>query len=207
MIASRGRAPLAPTNRLRHSSALMTACCVAALFALNTSARAATAIDTAQPFYLASQLGSAVNPDFQGGTLRIDTAAPAIGSDFTVEAYPTNTIDAFGNSATFSGSFSGAGPLTFTDSVGTGKTTLTGTSSYTGTTTISAGTLAITGTGAIAASSSVIDNGTVDISGVTYLIEFNSLAGSGGPDPGARDHHFDECRRTVFPATSRAPAI
>jgi autotransporter-associated beta strand repeat len=99
-----------------------------------------SSIDTSAPYYLSSQLGITVRPDFQGGTLRIDEINPTYGQDFNVEAYPGNTIELSGGQVTFSGVFSGAGSL---QQIGNGTTILTGTYTYAGDTTITDGTLQI----------------------------------------------------------------
>ena len=144
-----------------------------------TSPSSSSPIDTTSPYYLASNLGTTVTSDFQGGTLRVD-AGGTIASDFSVGAYAGNTIDAYGNDATFSGTLSGTGGLTFTDSTADGHTiTLTGTNTYNGATAIDSGvTLALTGTGSIANSAVGVD-GTFDISGTTAGASIVSLSGSG----------------------------
>ncbi|ESQ76010.1 hypothetical protein ABAC402_06080 [Asticcacaulis sp. AC402] len=90
-------------------------------YALNISP-----IDTAEPYYLASELGQWVTPDFEGGTLRMDQVGGVYGQNFTVSASAGNTIDAFGHTATFTGNFSNAttgvpGSITLSDSVGGGQ--------------------------------------------------------------------------------------
>lgn len=63
--------------------------------------------------------------------------------------------------------------------VGTGTLTLTNVNTYTGATTISAGTLALSGSGDISSSSSVIVNGTFDISASSFSsVLVTTLAGS-----------------------------
>jgi autotransporter-associated beta strand protein len=137
-----------------------------------------TPIDTSAPFFLASNLGSTVTPDFQGGVLETDITS--ITPNFTVEAFSTNTIDSIGNNAIFSGVLSGAGGLTIEDTVGGGSVTFTGVNTYTGATIIdSSGTLALAGSGSIAASSGVADNGVFDISQTTSGASIASLSGSG----------------------------
>ncbi len=80
-----------------------------------------------------------------GGTLAV-TGATTIDNAVTLGA-SSGTVDAVGNTVTFSGTISGGGSLTKT---GAGTLTLSGTSSYTGTTTISAGTLLVAASGALA---------------------------------------------------------
>ena len=136
--------------------------------------------------YPASALGS--SPAFLGGTLQLDTAT-TIGSNFDVENYSTNTIDADGHVATLSGALTGNGPLTFTDSVGGGDIILTNSgNTYSGATTINSGAvLSLSGSGTIALSSSVTDNGTFDISGTASGASIISLAGGGGVNLGAQN--------------------
>ncbi len=128
----------------------------------------------------ASALGSAGNGDFKGGTLKLDTAA-TIANNFTVENVAANTIDIDGNAATLSGVFSGAGPLTFTDSVGGGNATISNSANtFTGITTINSGaTLSLSGAGMIATSAGVVDNGTFNIAPTTAGASIISLSGAG----------------------------
>ncbi|HVN00876.1 MAG TPA: autotransporter-associated beta strand repeat-containing protein [Caulobacteraceae bacterium] len=127
------------------------------------AAHAATPIDTAQPFYLQSQVGTTVNPDFQGGKLRDDQNNVTDNNNYNVENFPTNTIDAFGHTTTFTGAFSGAGPLTITDSVGGGAVVATGASVIGGTLTINNGATLQWGSGGsaflVGAGNAVVDNG------------------------------------------------
>ena len=78
-------------------------------------------------------------------------------------------------SGTFAGNISGRGGLVLTG----GTETLAGTSTYAGNTSITAGTLALAGASSIASSSSVIDNGTFDISGASGNETIAALTGSG----------------------------
>jgi len=99
--------------------------------AISSALPSLSAIDLAQPFYLASTLDTAVSPDFRGGVLRMDTAGTTNSDNFTVDNSSTNTIDAFGNAATFAGNFLNAvtgtpGNLHLTDSVGGGKLGIAG---------------------------------------------------------------------------------
>jgi autotransporter-associated beta strand protein len=100
---------------------------------------AASPIDTAQPFYRQSGVGTTVLPDFQGGTLRINQASATDNNNYTVENFATNKIDAFGHSIIFTGTFSGAGPLEIADSAGGGSIIVTGDSILDGTLTIDKG--------------------------------------------------------------------
>jgi autotransporter-associated beta strand protein len=85
---------------------------------------------------------------------------------------------------TYTGAIWGAGGL----HIAAGSETLTGANTYAGWTTIDSGaTLALWGTGSIAASSSVIANGTFDISNTTGGAWVTSLAGSGWVNLGAQN--------------------
>jgi autotransporter-associated beta strand protein len=111
-------------------------------------------IDTAADSYSAADLGTTVNPAFEGGTLLADTAS--VTSAFTLND-AGGTIEAQSAiAATFSGDMSNAsgastGGLTITNS-GTGRSvTLTGTNTYGGATTVATGaTLTLSGSGSIA---------------------------------------------------------
>src|ERR1700689_1286193 len=112
--------------------------CASAAAVLNGSAQANSNIESGST-YLSTNLGKSVNPDFKGGTLQLNSTA-AITDNVTLENYPGNTIDSDGNAVTMSGAFTGAGPITFLDSVGGGSVTLTSTANtYTGITTINSG--------------------------------------------------------------------
>jgi fibronectin-binding autotransporter adhesin len=79
--------------------------------------------------------------------------------------------------ALISAVLSGTGGLNKTD---LGTALLTGVNTYTGLTTISSGTLRLDGAGSIAASSGVVDNGVLQISGVTGTsASIKSLSGNG----------------------------
>jgi autotransporter-associated beta strand protein len=136
-----------------------------------------------------STLGSGDTPNFNGGTLLVDSAGP-FAQNFTMQVGTTgaatvSTLDENGKNVTFSGVFSDGsstsiGSIVFADSVGGGKVTLTGVSTYTGTTTINSGaTLALGGTGSIALSTGMTDNGTFDISATSAGASITSLSGSG----------------------------
>jgi fibronectin-binding autotransporter adhesin len=140
-----------------------------------------------------------------GNTYTVTTTT--ISDNFALKNNPANTIDINGKTATINGAFTGSGPITFTDTVGNGDLTLTSANStYTGSTTIASGAeLSLSGTASIADSgnpssanstttttavvtvplSSVIDNGTFDISAETAGTSITSLAGSGTVNLGA----------------------
>jgi fibronectin-binding autotransporter adhesin len=135
--------------------------------------------------YLASNLGTTVDPVFRGGSLQTDQANGAYSQNFTLDGSGANTIDQTGNASTFSGVFSNAvsgtpGSIIIANSTTGGSVTFSGVSTYTGATTIGTGAaLALAGAGSIATSSGVADNGTFDISATTSGASIASLSGSG----------------------------
>jgi fibronectin-binding autotransporter adhesin len=137
-------------------------------------------IGTDASYYLASNLGSTVTPTFQGGTLQIDTGN-TITSNFTVGAYSGNTIDADGHIATLSGTLSGTGGMTFTNSTGSGQIVLSGANAYNGSTTITGVTLVAGATNTLSASSVVTlsntANSVLNLNGYNQTIL--SLSGGG----------------------------
>jgi fibronectin-binding autotransporter adhesin len=165
---------------------------LAALLALAGGAAPAIAhaqasdIDTAQPAYLASGLGTTVNPAFRGGVLKTDQPGGAYAHSFTLDGSGANTIDQAGATTTFSGTFSDAamgtpGSLILDDSVGGGGLTLSGASTYTGATTVRAGTLSLTGR--IDSSSGVAltgVNAVFDVSNLSSSTEIKGLSGVAG---------------------------
>ena len=120
------------------------------------------------------------------GTFDISgTAAGATISSLTgtgAVALGGRTLTLANAAGTFAGTVHGGGGLT----VAGGTQTLSGANAYTGTTTVNAGTLALTGSGRVAASSSVVDNGTFDISGTTAGATINALTGTGTVALGSR---------------------
>ena len=92
------------TSRLRLR--LCALLCTAATLALSDGALAASNIDNGKTDQ-SSDLGGSVNPDFKGGTLQISNT-DTITSNFAVENFAGNTIDADGHVATMSGAFTGA---------------------------------------------------------------------------------------------------
>ena len=88
----------------------------------------------------ASLLANTLLPQFQGGTLTV-SAAGTFANNFTLDDSSTNSMDAAGNNATFSGVFSdqtgSQGAINFLNSTANGAVlTLTGQSTYSGLTTI-----------------------------------------------------------------------
>ena len=166
-------------------TAFATGICAVTVVAFHDTAVAGSNITTGSTS-LASNLGGSVNPDFDGGTLELDSST-TISKDFTVEDVSTNTIDIYGKTVTMSGAFTGAGPMTFADSVGGGNLTLTSSDNdYTGATTINSGaTLSLSDSGIISSSSNLTNNGTFDISATTSGASVVSLRGSGSVRLGA----------------------
>ncbi|HJW40784.1 MAG TPA: autotransporter domain-containing protein [Rhizomicrobium sp.] len=128
------------------------------------AAQAATPIDTNQLFYLQSNVGTTVLPDFQGGTLRLNVNGATDTHAYNVENFSTNTIDEFGDTVTFTGGISGTGPLTFVDSVGGGNVIVTGADVIGGAVTIDTGATLTWGNGTggaflIGPGNAVTDNG------------------------------------------------
>ncbi|BEI34804.1 hypothetical protein PHIN6_03220 [Polynucleobacter sp. HIN6] len=122
-----------------------------------------------------SQLGSAVNPYFTGGSLQLGLSE-TVSSNFVLDGSGIMIAPSSG-SATVSGVMSGSGSLTIS---GPGSLVLSGNNTYTGATTINPGSqLALLGSGSIAQSSVVQVDGVLDISATTNGASIQSLAGSG----------------------------
>ncbi|AXB78365.1 autotransporter domain-containing protein [Novosphingobium sp. P6W] len=141
-------------------------------------------IDTANPNYSSSNLGTSVNPAFAGGTLLIDQNGQTYPNNFTLDDTPTNTIEMNGNTAVLSGTFSDSsagtrGTVTYADTGGGGQVTLTGVSTYTGSTTITSGTLALAGEGTLGAdtASTAVNGGTLDLGGTSQVQSTLTQAG------------------------------
>jgi autotransporter-associated beta strand protein len=106
----------------------------------------------------------------QGSDLTSNMAA-------TLTAGTHFTFDTQGLNADWSGVLSGDGALT---KAGDGTLTLSAANTYGGTTTIDRGTLALVGAGDISNSAGLVDNGTLDISGMVAAgITLPNLSGSG----------------------------
>jgi fibronectin-binding autotransporter adhesin len=171
---------------LSRRRALLATTAATVIAGFGTVAHAATPIDTAQPFYNQSDVGTTVNPDFQGGTLRDNVNAVTDNNTYNVENFPTNTIDEFGNTVTFTGAFSGAGPLTFADSVGGGNAIFTGTSVLGGAVTVNSSATLTWGNGTggaflIGPGNAVVDNGSLvmDFGGASGVIGDVPISGTG----------------------------
>ena len=136
--------------------------------------------------YSADNIGTTVNPAFQGGTLQAITSKN-LQTAFTLDSSNTNTIDQHGIAIGFSGVISDAvakvpGNIIIANSGVDGGVFLGGANTYTGTTTINSGAaLYLSGAGSIS-SSPILDNGMLDLTlssqdGSGSII--TSLSGSG----------------------------
>ena len=166
--------------------ALLASTAATVIAGFGAAAHAATPIDTAQPFYNQSDVGTTVNPDFQGGTLRDNVNAVTDTHAYNIENFPTNTVDEFGNTVTFTGTFSGAGPLTLTDSVGGGNAIFTGTNVLGGAVTVDTGAKLTWGNGTggaflIGPGNAVVDNGSLvmDFGGASGVVGAVPISGTG----------------------------
>ena len=116
--------------------------------------------------FTTSDVGSIVNPKFDGGTL-IAGATSTLSTNFAITA-KNGTLASNGFNPTYSGVFSNepgaVGSLTISGDVG--SVSLSGVNTYTGTTSISPGaTMLLLGSGSISASRSVCNSGTLNIAG------------------------------------------
>jgi outer membrane autotransporter protein len=148
-----------------------------------TSGTSSSPIDTSASYYLASNLGTTVTPDFKGGTLRID-ASGVISNAFMVEAYTGNAIDSYGHIGIFSGALSGVGGLTIKDSIGGGAVVFTGANIYSGGTTINQGATLQLGNGGTTGSiiGDVTNNGTLIYNRSDAIAYSSVISGSGRLD-------------------------
>ena len=148
-----------------------------------------TNIDLQKPYYLGTNLGTSVNPAFEGGTLKLDQSG-FYASDFTINSLG-GILDADGNESRFKGIFSDlsgtqGGDLTITDSTGTnGKVTFEAMNTYTGKTNIKDTTLMLANSGDISSSKEVALTGhqsVFDISNVatgeTSVQDLSGVSGS-----------------------------
>ena len=124
-----------------------------------------TPINTTGASMQSSNLGTTLDPDFQGGTLSIVNGATTLSQNFTVSNVAGNSIDAGGNNAVFSGVLSGAGGITFSNSVSNNSViTLTGANTYSGVTAINSGATLSVGAGGTTGSigpGQVVNQGTL----------------------------------------------
>ncbi|MBU3639548.1 S-layer family protein [Polynucleobacter sp. AP-RePozz3-80-G7] len=130
-----------------------------------------TNITGAGTIYQSSNLGTTVNPVFDGGTLQVSSTGN-IANNFTVNGN-NGVIDQNSVASNFTGVISNAsagspGSITITNSGSGGSVTFSGENTYTGSTTINNGaTLALSGAGSVSQSSGVTNNGTFNIAGKT----------------------------------------
>jgi autotransporter-associated beta strand protein len=111
-------------------------------------------IDTNAAYYLASNLGTTVNPVFAGGTL-VANGSGIVSNAFTVTASGGTIQATTGATTVFSGVISdadsAAGPFTITSAGTGGVIVFTGANTYTGSTSIASGaTLQLSNTGSLA---------------------------------------------------------
>ena len=168
-------------------------------------------IDTAEPYYLGSDLDFLVNPIFKGGTLRLDTNLE-YANTLTAYNVATNTIDQFGNVSRFTGSIVDAAPgegapITITNSGVGGSVTFAGVNTYTGSTTIAGATLRLEGLGDISASNALnltATNSVFDISGIdTSSASIQNLSGVTGAQVllSNKDLQINNSANTTFAGT------
>ena len=155
-------------------------------------ASASSNITGAGTIYQSSNLGTTVNPVFDGGTLQV-SGAGTIANNFTVNAN-NGVIDQNGSASIFSGVISDAvsgtpGSMSIANTSNNGgSVTFTGSNTYTGSTTINSGaTLALAGSGSIATSSGVINSGTFDISATTSGATVKAISGNGTTNLGSQN--------------------
>lgn len=147
-------------------------------------------IDSSQPFFPISQVGTLFAPRFDGGTLRVDVGG-TYANDFTLTGLG-GIIDTYGQSATLTGVFSDdtqgiPGSLTIQNSLTGGALGLAGVNTYTGSTTINPGaSVALVGAGSIADSSKLQNDGSFDISGTAEGASLKTLTGSGSVSLGGK---------------------
>ena len=161
----------------------------------------ATDITGAGTVYSSANLGTTVNPVFDGGTLQVVPTAVSITNNFTVNAN-NGVIDQNGMASTFSGVISDAtgthGSITIANTGVGGSVTFSGVNTYTGSTTINTGaTLALSGSGSIASSSNVANSGTFDISATNNGATVNDITGSGNINLGAKTLTVDNASGNI----------
>ncbi|HEY1751239.1 MAG TPA: hypothetical protein VGG29_08240, partial [Caulobacteraceae bacterium] len=136
-----------------------------------------------------SDVGTTVDPDFQGGTLQDNQNNATDNHGYVVEDFPANTIDADGHKTTFAGNFTGAGGLTITDSVGGGNVVFGAVGILGGTVLIDGGATATWGDGTnpaflIGPGNAVTDNGllVMDFGAGNVLAGQVPISGTGAVD-------------------------
>jgi uncharacterized protein with beta-barrel porin domain len=142
-----------------------------------------TNIATSGSTYYASNLGTSVNPVFQGGTLIIDQASQNYTQNFTLDNSGTNTINQNGQSSTFSGNFTDAtsgGTITIANTSSGGSVIFSGQNSYTGKTIIQSGahlTAGVSNTFSQASQTQINTGGVLDFANTSQNINSVLLAG------------------------------
>ena len=147
----------------------------------------ATNISGSGNVYLASNLGSSVNPVFAGGILQMNQVNTSYSQNFTVDTSNTNTIDQYGNTSTFTGVFSNAvsgqaGNIVIANSTQNGgKVIFSGNNTYTGLTTINSGASLQIGSGGTSGSivGDVVNNGILGFNRSNALSYAGSISGAG----------------------------
>jgi autotransporter-associated beta strand protein len=110
---------------------------------------------------------------FAGGTLLVDLPG-SYSTDYTISS-SGGTIDIAGQNSTFSGVFSGTGPITFSNTSSVGSVDLTAVNTYTGTTTVgSRASLYVNGSIASSSSLTVQSGGLVGGTGTLPTTTVNS---------------------------------
>ncbi len=134
---------------------------------LRTSARAqAVIVNTVLPVTNASNVPPAYY-EFQNGTLQ-DTSGGAYAAAVQIDPNYNGTLDANGQSSTWSGVFSGAGnSLTLKDGVGGGMISLSGANTYTGVTVIDGVKVGVANLSAFGGA----NGGSLSLTGATLLMQ------------------------------------
>jgi autotransporter-associated beta strand protein len=155
-------------------------------FPYATATLASSNISGSGTVYLASNLGSSVNPAFSGGTLQMNVAGGSYNQNFTVDTSTTNTIDQYGNASTFTGVFSDAvagqaGNIIIANSLTGGKVIFAGNNTYTGFTTINSGASLQIGNGATLGGivGNVVNNGSLTFDRSDALTYAGAMSGTG----------------------------
>ncbi len=135
--------------------------------------------------YLASNVGTTVNPVFAGGRLVMNQANASYSQNFTVDNTTTNTIDLYGNTSTFTGVFSNAadqsGNLIIANSLTGGKVIFAADNAYTGLTTINSGATLQLGNGGTAGSvaGDITNNGSLIVDRSNNFTYAGVMSGTG----------------------------
>ena len=127
---------------------------------------------------------------FNGGTLQ--TQAGLTGFSNAINLTAAGTVDQDGNSSTFTGSITGAGALTVSNSASGGVLSLSGANTYSGGTTINSGaTVGINNTSALGTGGVTFNGGTLQTqAGLTGFANAISLSGAGTVDSDGNSSTF-----------------